>query len=195
MTAPYHHGDLRRALLERAIETVAADGVEALSLRALARDLGVSHAAPLRHFATKADLLNAVATEGVERLIAATRHAATSGSARARLRTVSLAYVAWARDNAALHRVIRNPDVTRHGSDELRGLLSGFAARQRREIACAQEEGWRSDDDPEVLFLHLVSLTAGAAVVATDETYRAPFGEGPSADDLAASFDLFLSGD
>lgn len=192
MSTSYHHGDLRRALLERAIETVNEGGVEALSLRALARDLGVSHAAPLRHFATKADLLNAVAVEGVQRLIAATEDALEVPTARERLWSMSHAYVAWAIENAALHRVIRNPDVTRHASDELKALLSDFAARQSREVRRAQKEGWRVDQDPEVLFLHLVSLTAGTAIVATDETYREPVGGVLLKDMVAASLDLFL---
>ncbi|KHK03039.1 TetR/AcrR family transcriptional regulator [Desulfovibrio sp. TomC] len=66
--APYHHGNLRQELLtagERLLETV---GVEGLSLRALAREIGVSHSAPYRHFADKADLLAALAARGFSRL-------------------------------------------------------------------------------------------------------------------------------
>ena len=61
MAAParYHHGDLRAALIARAAEVVVADGVGALSLRELARDLGVSHGAPSRHFPDKQALLDA----------------------------------------------------------------------------------------------------------------------------------------
>lgn len=64
----YHHGDLRRALLEAAAAMVAADGVQATSLRAVARRAGVSHAAPAHHFGDKAGLLAALAAEGHERL-------------------------------------------------------------------------------------------------------------------------------
>ncbi|MEZ4463959.1 MAG: TetR/AcrR family transcriptional regulator [bacterium] len=60
----YHHGDLRRALLDAAVDRIASEGVDALSLRALARDVGVTHAAPYRHFASKGHLLAAVAEEG-----------------------------------------------------------------------------------------------------------------------------------
>ncbi len=64
----YHHGDLRRALVDAAVERIALEGVDALSLRAVARDVGVTHAAPYRHFESKAALLAAIAEEGREEL-------------------------------------------------------------------------------------------------------------------------------
>lgn len=64
----YHHGDLRRALLQAAAAMIAAEGVQATSLRAVARRAGVSHAAPAHHFGDKAGLLAALAAEGHERL-------------------------------------------------------------------------------------------------------------------------------
>ena len=65
-TRSYHHGNLRAALLEEAERALAA-GRE-LSLRELAREVGVSHAAPRRHFADKQALLDAMAQDGFERL-------------------------------------------------------------------------------------------------------------------------------
>jgi AcrR family transcriptional regulator len=67
-TVPYHHGDLRRALIDAAVATVAAEGTAAVSLRALAATVGVSHAAPVHHFGDKAGLFTAVATEGFDLL-------------------------------------------------------------------------------------------------------------------------------
>ena len=67
----YHHGDLRAALLARAVDEIDARGVEGLSLRAIARDLGVSHGASARHFRDRAALIDAVAIEGFERLLRA----------------------------------------------------------------------------------------------------------------------------
>ena len=64
---PYHHGNLRAALLERGRAHAAPSGGE-LSLRELAREVGVSHAAPRRHFADKQALLDALAEDGFERL-------------------------------------------------------------------------------------------------------------------------------
>ena len=68
MTPTYHHGDLRRVLLEAAASAIQESGVAALSLRALARRAGVSHAAPAHHFGDKAGLLTALATQGYELL-------------------------------------------------------------------------------------------------------------------------------
>src|SRR5688500_13049468 len=65
---PYHHGNLRRALLDEALVIVRAEGVEGLTLREIAPRLGVSRAALYRHFADKRALLTAVATEGFRAL-------------------------------------------------------------------------------------------------------------------------------
>jgi AcrR family transcriptional regulator len=62
----YHHGNLRQALIDLAMHTLEKEGLESLSLRALAEELGVSKAAPYRHFATKRDLIIAMAAEGYE---------------------------------------------------------------------------------------------------------------------------------
>ena len=60
----YYGGDLRRDLLDAALRTIAREGPSAVSLRSLARDLGVSHAAPANHFPDKAALFTAIAVEG-----------------------------------------------------------------------------------------------------------------------------------
>ena len=65
---PYHHGNLRTAVLTQAELTVRERGVEALSLRELAREVGVSHGAPRRHFADRQALLDALAEAGFARL-------------------------------------------------------------------------------------------------------------------------------
>ena len=65
---PYHHGNLRTTLLAEAERTLRDHGLEALSLRDLARQAGVSHAAPRRHFADRQALLDALAESGFTRL-------------------------------------------------------------------------------------------------------------------------------
>src|SRR4051812_42800509 len=71
----YHHGDLRRAVLDGALAAIEADGPAALSLRDIARRAGVSHAAPAHHFKDKAGVLTAIATEGYDRLAQSLREA------------------------------------------------------------------------------------------------------------------------
>ncbi|MFO7584981.1 MAG: TetR/AcrR family transcriptional regulator [Anaerolineales bacterium] len=60
----YHHGDLKNALIQAGIKILASDGVGGLSLRKVAREAGVSHAAPYAHFADKQDLIAAIASDG-----------------------------------------------------------------------------------------------------------------------------------
>lgn len=64
----YHHGDLRRAVVDRALAVVAAEGPAALNLRAIAEDIGVSHTAPRYHFGNSRGVLTTIATEGFEKL-------------------------------------------------------------------------------------------------------------------------------
>src|SRR3954451_16003211 len=73
---PYHHGNLRTALLEAAERTLREGGAEKLSLRELAREVGVSHGAPRRHFPDRQALLDALSQAGFERLGAELRGAA-----------------------------------------------------------------------------------------------------------------------
>src|ERR1700736_4378582 len=73
---PYHHGNLRAALLAQAERTVRERGVQDLSLRELAREVGVSHGAPRRHFPDRQALLDALAEAGFARLGAELRNAA-----------------------------------------------------------------------------------------------------------------------
>ena len=74
-TRPYHHGNLRQALLRAAEAALEARGIQQLSLRELSRELGVSHASPQRHFPSKQDLIDALAITGFERLSAAVARA------------------------------------------------------------------------------------------------------------------------
>ncbi|MFJ8045697.1 TetR/AcrR family transcriptional regulator [Kitasatospora sp. NPDC096147] len=96
-TRRYHHGDLRAALLERAEQVLREKGPAALSLRELARDLDVSHAAPSRHFRDKQALLDALALTGFERLnTALTADAPADGPFAERLGALVRGYVGFA---------------------------------------------------------------------------------------------------
>lgn len=104
---PYHHGDLRRALVDAARRLLESEGPSALSLRAVAREAGVSPAAPYHHFKDKAELLDAVAHEGWEMLDAAMRHLGHDDeTTRQHIATLGVAYVEFARDHPALYRVM-----------------------------------------------------------------------------------------
>jgi AcrR family transcriptional regulator len=101
---PYHHGNLRLALLAQAEATVRERGVEELSLRELAREIGVSHGAPRRHFADRQALLDALAEAGFQRLGAELRVALEGAGEdfQARLGATARAYIHFATRDAAL---------------------------------------------------------------------------------------------
>lgn len=117
---PYHHGNLRSALLARAEEVVSEHGVDALSLRELARAVGVSHGAPRRHFPDKQALLDALAVEGFGRLgheLEAALEEAGDAMFADRVEAIARAYVHFAARQPALLDVMfaakhRAPDDT-----------------------------------------------------------------------------------
>lgn len=105
--APYHHGDLRRALLDSATAILTDTGRWDFSLREVARRAGVSHAASYRHFADKEALIAAVALTGYEALRARMIGAidGASGEVEA-LRALGQAYIAFGMANPALYRLM-----------------------------------------------------------------------------------------
>jgi AcrR family transcriptional regulator len=104
---PYHHGDLSRGLVDAARRMLEAEGPSALSLRAVAREAGVSPAAPYHHFKDKSELLEAVAHEGWEMLDAALARAkAGAPTVRDAITELGVAYVCFAREHPALYRVM-----------------------------------------------------------------------------------------
>ena len=169
----YHHGDLRNALIAQAVEVVGQKGVEGVSLRGLARLVGVSHAAPLRHFPNRGALLAAVLTEGVTALLAGL-DAETSGSAqpaRARLAAITQRYVGWARANPVHHLLLRNQDVMRHADADLKRLLKRYADLQLELTERAQREGWRAGEPAAAVRLEVIAFTAGLALAFSDPLY------------------------
>lgn len=148
----------RERLLQAAREVVTADGLEGLTLRAIARRAGVSHGAPLRHFPSLASLLAALAAQGFTGLMAAIdetladadRAAAARGerlTARERVAVAGQAYVRFALAEPGVYSVMfrqERVDVT----DESY-LVQGFAAFQQLVdlVDAAQRDGWRPADD------------------------------------------------
>lgn len=104
---PYHHGDLKAALVRAGLAAVETGGPDALSLRDLAQSLGVSRAAPYRHFADRNALLATLAAQGFDDLKAAYDHAlAQDGAPQAALRRLAGAYLSLAFARPGLFRVM-----------------------------------------------------------------------------------------
>jgi AcrR family transcriptional regulator len=117
---PYHHGDLRAALLAAAEAELTEKGVEGFSLRSVAKQAGVSHAAPSHHFGDTNGLLTALAAEGFRRF-QATLDAREQGAVDARDRAVraGLGYLEFALARPALFRLIFSSARPDYASDDL----------------------------------------------------------------------------
>jgi AcrR family transcriptional regulator len=165
---PYHHGNLRAALLAEAEQTLRQHGLDGLSLRELARQIGVSHAAPRRHFADRQALLDALAESGFARLGAELRGAAERAGEdyEARLRATNLAYVRFAVNDAALLELMF---AGKHR--EQAGALHEAADRAFLVILQLIEEGQAGDvlepGDPERIGLLLFATMQGIAALVT----------------------------
>jgi AcrR family transcriptional regulator len=121
----YHHGNLRTVLLEHAEVTLQKEGIDALSLRELARSAGVSHGAPRRHFSDRQALLNALAERGYERLGAELRAAldAAPSSLDARVTALARAYARFVTSSGELLALMfagkrSDPDGSVHRASE-----------------------------------------------------------------------------
>ncbi len=112
----YHHGDLRPVLLAEAERILEEDGMQALTLRAVARAAGVSHTAPKNHFDDLAALLSELAADGYRRLAATLSDAITAADLdpRLRLRAMGRAYVAFVKGHPGLFTLMfRNERLDR----------------------------------------------------------------------------------
>jgi len=147
----YHHGNLRAELLASAIAQLANSDTKNLSLRALARSLGVSQTAPYRHFADKESLLAAMAAEGYRQLLLALRQAALNAGASPDNQLAALArtYVAYAEENTSLFKLMFGPVVQpAEKYPELRAASRETAAAVEQILQRGIDEGLfiRSED-------------------------------------------------
>jgi AcrR family transcriptional regulator len=155
----YHHGDLRRALLDATLHLVEQHGPQGFTLRAAARAAGVSPGAPYHHFDDKDALLAAVAEEGFELFGVALREAALrpAPSPRLRAQNVGVTYVVFAIEHPTRFRVMVGYGVqTRMGRGKLAGaalnayqlvrdvLVGGLQGKRGRTISDAEVLGWWS---------------------------------------------------
>jgi AcrR family transcriptional regulator len=122
---PYHHGDLKPAVLEAAEKILETEGIDALTLRAVARMVGVSHTAPKNHFGDIEGLFTELAAVGYRRFGAALSRAMESAGAdpRQQLKAMGLAYVAFARAYPGLFVLMYRSDRLDMNSSSLRDAI------------------------------------------------------------------------
>lgn len=163
----YHHGNLRSALLESAERTLARRGVGELSLRELAREVGVSHAAPRRHFPDKQALLDALAEEGFERIGRELEEAMESAgpSLQEQLTAFALAYVRFATEHAALLDLMF---AGKYRSESLRAAGERAFATPLMLFANAQAAGQVVGGDPERVGIVALAALHGLASLANN---------------------------
>jgi AcrR family transcriptional regulator len=119
VNAPYHHGNLRQALLETALLILEKEGEAGLGLRDLARAVGVSPAAPYRHFDSRAALLEALAVTGFQRFTRVMEKVVTSDTLD-HVAAMGRTYVKFALDNPNLFRLMFSPVLRRDNRPGLR---------------------------------------------------------------------------
>ena len=180
----YHHGDLRRALLDAALQLANERGIAGFTLREVARQAGVSHNAPYHHFADKAALVEALAVENFEILEADLKRAyeQTDGNALDKLLAEGVAYVRFALRNQAAFRFMFRPElhqreagvvvvesgVARAGSAAYEVLLDGIRVAQREGVIEGKQ-------DVQLLALSMWSIVHGLAVLLLDSSVQKLF--------------------
>lgn len=156
--ASYHHGDLRQALIDEGMRLLGQREADALSLREIARNVGVSATAIYRHFPDKGALMAALAAEGLKKLGVEQRavYAASGGGVKGFGATGS-AYVRFALDNPALFRLIFSGSHPPDAEDDATSFLQANAAALAPPGA-----------DPRIFALQAWSVAHGLAMLMLD---------------------------
>jgi AcrR family transcriptional regulator len=175
---PYHHGNLRRALLDEALATIRNEGVEAVTLREIGARVGVSRTALYRHFADKSALIAAVAAEGFrtlrEQLVTAWER---NNGGLAGFEAMGFAYVHFAVANSTHFRVMfsrfiyrepADPALATEGAGAFMALVNAVTELQRRRELRA--------DDTELMARHIWAVVHGVANLAIDGQLPEPDG-------------------
>lgn len=167
----YHHGNLRETLLELACQHVKREGIDSLSLRALAREAGVSATAPYRHFKDRQVLINAIITEGLRHL---QQHAEleidkANPDVMSKLRQFGRAYVNFAREHEQLFRLMFNcGHEAANENTETHDEGEAAYMRLRDLVARGIDEGIIRDVSPEAITNALWAGVHGMAMLIID---------------------------
>lgn len=166
----YHHGDLRRVLLETAVRVVEHEGLSALSLQALSKRAGVSSGAPYHHFESREQLLTAIAEQGFDLLSAEMKRcAALAGKdAASELRGLGEGYMRFALAHRGHFRVMFRPELQEHLSDPCEVPGEDSFEMLRACVQRCQSEGLARAGDPMPLVLVAWAGVHGASTLWID---------------------------
>lgn len=183
----YHHGDLRRSLLETSLQVIEQEGVSRLSLREVARRAGVSHAAPKHHFGDLRGLHCAIAEQGYRKLaehMARARDAAPGASPLLAFQRMGVAYVEFATRHPGHFRAMFHPEVAdRSDQPALEQAAEAAYALLLDAMGAAQAAGEVRPHGTRELALGAWSMVHGLAALAVDRQLE---GKGLSAGDAVA---------
>jgi AcrR family transcriptional regulator len=196
---PYHHGDLRRVLIDAALKLAEEGGPEAVSVREAARRAGVSAGAPFRHFVSRDALMTAVAEEAQRRFRAEIEAALADAPADdplKRFRSFGLAYLRWALKNPAHFEIISSG---RHFDHDAAAALSRdnaeLIALTERLLTDAFEKGQLKPADPKQVQIAGRALVYGFARMNVDGHFpRWGVAKGEVGRMAEAVIDLFIEG-
>jgi AcrR family transcriptional regulator len=165
---PYHHGDLRRALIDTALELVTEEQDWTFSLREVARRAGVSPHAPYNHFSDKQELLGAVAVVGFERLrVGLLRAVAGNDAPEGLLALIGRTYVRLGLENPALYRLMFSSALADVGPGDRPTIVRSTGAQARAVLEEVIRRGARSGafavspDSPQDQILAALSFWSG----------------------------------
>ena len=183
-------------LVDVAVRLAAREGVEALTLRRIARRAGVSHGAPLRHFASLADLLSGVAARGF-RLLRETIERSADGlpagaGALPRLAAAGRAYVGCAIENPGLFALMFRPEALDAANARLRRDSQDAFEQLLRLVRAAQDAGWYEDRDTRLLAGAVWSAVHGLATLWAQGALASPLPRASLDDALATTLELLL---
>ncbi|MEO0825358.1 MAG: TetR/AcrR family transcriptional regulator [Cyanobacteria bacterium J06639_14] len=170
----YHHGDLRQAVIDAALQLIAEQGIESLTLREIAQRVGVSRMAPYRHFENKAVLLAVLAQEGFQALfvhIQATL-AKSSSQPLERLQALGVAYIFYAVENPVHYRVMFDASLSNRTlyPPLYETAVKSFDCLVEVLIKC-QNAGLIGGGDPKELAQINWSLCHGLAMLLIDQQF------------------------
>jgi AcrR family transcriptional regulator len=194
---PYHHGNLTSELIAATIALIEEEGVEALSVRAVARKLGVSPGAPFRHFSSKAELLAAVAEQATTRL-RANIDAALERKAESRpieaLQAMGEAYLRWAAENPTHFQIVSSRTLVDVANMPSAAADNAYIrARMEQLIRDAQNAGDIAKDlDVSQLLLSIRAFAYGLARMRVDGHLPEWYSGTEANDATAAALRLFL---
>jgi AcrR family transcriptional regulator len=161
----YHHGDLRAVILAEAARLVAERGADQVSLRELARDAGVSHAAPAHHFTDRRGLFTALATQGFGLL------ADALVGARPRFADAALAYVRFAIEHPGHYQVMFNSSLVDSSDPALAAARAASGAELARGVATLKDPN--ANADPAGAQLAAWSLVHGFSMLWLNDAVNA----------------------